>query len=256
MQVKKLKKVVIVALTVVLLSQYSAMSVKAINNYNSVQNVNVSKYAAGNLEFKEINENYMEYISYENGEKLLYQESINGRNVYSKVFKVRDDGTKSLYKEINSNILGNGVVESEEEFNDGTVEKSSLKVDVEETDNDEGDVRYLEPAKLLSGKKYIRTDKRGISLVGKKVSIAAVSAAIAAVCPGLVAAVAAKIIVAAAATGAGVAALPNYIYETRKVYRTGGRTSKVYTRFEGKFYLDARRSQYIGSATYSQRGYH
>lgn len=231
MQVKKLKKGVIIALTVVLLSQYSVTSVKAISNYNSLQNINMSEYLTENLELKKINENYMEYISYENGEKLLYQEIIDGTNVYSKVFKVNEDGTKSLYKEINSNILENGVVESEEKFNDGTVEKSSLKVDVEETNNDEGDVRYLKSAKLSSRKKYIRTDKRGISLVGRKVSVAA-------------------------AIGAGVAALPNYIYETRNVYRTGGRTTKVYTRFEGKFYLDASRSQYIGSATYSKRGFH
>ena len=27
-------------------------------------------------------------------------------------------------------------------------------------------------------------------------------------------------------------------------------------RFEGNFYLDASRTQYIGSATYSQRGFH
>lgn len=257
MQVKKLKKGVIIALTVVLLSQYSVTSVKAISNYNSLQNINMSEYLTENLELKKINENYMEYISYENGEKLLYQEIIDGTNVYSKVFKVNEDGTKSLYKEINSNILENGVVESEEKFNDGTVEKSSLKVDVEETNNDEGDVRYLKSAKLSSRKKYIRTDKRGISLVGRKVSVAAAAAAVVAVCPGLAVAVAAKLIIAAAAAiGAGVAALPNYIYETRNVYRTGGRTTKVYTRFEGKFYLDASRSQYIGSATYSKRGFH
>ena len=108
----------------------------------------------------------------------------------------------------------------------------------------------------LQLKDVYKTDRRGISLVGKKVTIAVVATAITIACPGVGIPIAIEIIQAAMAlTGAGVSQLPNYLFETRRVYRiTGG--PRIYTRFEGNFYLDASRTQYIGSATYSQRGYH
>lgn len=249
---KKSKKIAIIVLTMTFLIQYSVSSVKAIDNYLP-EDITDSEWINNNLEFNRISENYIEYTSHENGNTLLFKEHINGNSVYSEVYILNGDGSRKFFKNIISNVSENGTIESKEEFSNGKVEKSNLKVEIEETSNIP-DERNITEMRSQSRKKYIRTDKRGISLVGKKVSIAVAATAIAIACPGIGTGVAVKII--SVAVGAGVQALPNYIYETRKVYRTGGGTSKAYTRFEGKFYLDSSRSQYIGSGTYSQRGFH
>lgn len=108
--------------------------------------------------------------------------------------------------------------------------------------------------KLARSKTYLRTDKYGISLVGKKVTIAIAAGAIVAVTPYVSLSIATKIIVSAIAGGAGsgVTALPDYLYVTSRVYRS--KTSgKIYTRYENKYYLNSARTKYVGSWTFSKR---
>lgn len=68
--------------------------------------------------------------------------------------------------------------------------------------------------------------------------------------------VSAKIIISAIAAGGGaaVASLPDYLYVTNNVYRTHS-TGKIYTRYENDYYLDSERTQYIGSWSFSERGF-
>lgn len=63
---------------------------------------------------------------------------------------------------------------------------------------------------------YLRTDRYGISLVGKKITIAIAAAAIVAAVAYINMTVATKIIISAIAAGggAGVASLPDYLYFT------------------------------------------
>ena len=66
-----------------------------------------------------------------------------------------------------------------------------------------------------------------------------------------------KIVIAAigAGAGGGVASLPNYLYVTSKVYKTKS-TGKIYTRYENKYYLNSKRTQYVGSWSFSKRWGH
>lgn len=260
---KKIKSCLVVALIVTLFSQYSGSSIYAISDsvsedmrYSiSSDLLSSESLSSSNLSFNKITKNYIEYVSYENGEKFLYKENIVDKNIYSSVYKINEDGSQSFYKKITSNVSPNGFIESKQEFSDGSIEKSTLKASfLEENYKEELNDSYsIQP---LAKKTYIRTDRRGISLLGKKITIAVAATAITLACPGVGVPIAIKIIQSAMAlTGAGVSQLPNYLFETRRVYRiTGG--PRIYTRFEGNFYLDASRTQYIGSATYSQRGYH
>ena len=260
---KKIKSCLVVALIATLLSQYSGSSIYAISDsvsedmlYSvSSDLLSSESLSSSNLNFNKISKNYIEYVSYENGEKFLYKENIVDKNIYSSVYKINEDGSQSFYKKITSNISPSGFIESKQEFSDGSIEKSTLKASfLEENYKEELNDSYsIQP---LAKKTYIRTDRRGISLVGKKITIAIAAAAIAAACPGMGIPIAVAMIrTAMAITGTAVSQLPNYLFETRRVYRiTGG--PRIYTRFEGNFYLDASRTQYIGSATYSQRGFH
>ena len=115
----------------------------------------------------------------------------------------------------------------------------------------------MEENQLLSRstyQKYIRTDRHGVSLVGKKVG--ATAAAIVAVTPYVGISVAAKIITTAivTGTGGGVASLPNYLYVTSNVYKTKSSVGKYYTRYENTYYLDSKRTQRVGNWTFSKRG--
>ena len=75
----------------------------------------------------------------------------------------------------------------------------------------------------------------GISLLGKRFTIAAAAGAIAA--------------------RASVASLPDYLYVTSDVY-TSHSVGKIYTRYENKYYLDSARTQYVGSWSFSKRWGH
>lgn len=84
----------------------------------------------------------------------------------------------------------------------------------------------------LGKKTYLRTERYGISLVGKKVTIAIAAGAIVASTAYISLPAAVKIITSAiaAGSGAGVASLPDY--------------------------LDSARTQYVGSWTFSKRWGH
>lgn len=259
-----------VALSVSMLYNYSGFSVKAISESgNTTYSIN------NNIEKENFNlirneDNYIEYILKEDGNKLIYKENLSDSGVNSKVYVLKEDGSQEFYKSIVSVFTDGGAVKTEEHFSNGNVERSELVAKPDEftkaNDNLENEgISTYNIMRAASNKRYIRTDKRGISLVGKKVSIAVAAAAISIACPGIGLLVAKSIIVKAIAiaggaiaggVAAGVGILPNYVYETRKVYRTGGKTSKAYTRYEGKFYLDSARRQYIGGGTYSRRGFH
>lgn len=125
------------------------------------------------------------------------------------------------------------------------------------TQLDENLVQSSENETFSSNKIYLRTEKYGISLVGKKVTIAIAAAAIVAATAYVSLAVAKKIVIAAigAGAGGGVASLPNYLYVTSKVYKTKS-TGKIYTRYENKYYLNSKRTQYVGSWSFSKRWGH
>lgn len=106
----------------------------------------------------------------------------------------------------------------------------------------------------LNSKTYIRTDRYGISLVGKKITIGIAATAIVAATPYIGISVAVKIITSAisAGIGGGVQSLPNYLYVVSNVY-TSRATGKIYTRYENRYYLDSARSQYVGFWIFSKR---
>lgn len=100
---------------------------------------------------------------------------------------------------------------------------------------------------------YLRTEKKTINLK-KKLTVGAVAAAIAAaVAYGAAATFVTVAVVAVAAFAAYTAAeLPRKLYATTKVYRTKA-SGKLYTRYKGKFYYNAKRTDYCGAITYSKR---
>ncbi len=105
----------------------------------------------------------------------------------------------------------------------------------------------------LGKKKYLRTEKYGISLVGKKFTIAAAASAIVGATPYVSIPATVKIITAAIA--AGSTTLPNYLYVTSDVYSSRS-VGKIFTRYENKYYLDSARTQYVGSWSFSKRWGH
>ncbi|MDY2793682.1 hypothetical protein [Peptostreptococcus porci] len=267
---KRISKIIMIALSVTMLYNYSGFSVKAMSeSTNEAYNIS-NKVQDNTFDLVKNEDNYIEYVIKEDGKKLIYKENFSNNGVNSKVYIIKEDGTQEFYKSINSIFTDTGVVKSEEIFSNGIVEKSELVANADgfaESNNaleDDG-ISTQNIMSVANRKKYLRTDKRGISLVGKKVSIGAAAGAISLACPGIALAFAKTIIVKAIAImagaiaggiGAGVSVLPDYIYETRKVYRTGGGVGKIYTRYDGKFYLDSARRQYIGAFTYSRRGFH
>lgn len=204
-----------------------------------------------NINFIEITDNYLEYTELRNDGMYKIKENINGTDVSSKVYKMVN-GKEILYSSISSHLEGQTVKSTEYNYINGKTETSTLKAEISEN-------KTVEENQLLSRstyKKYIRTDRYGVSLVGKKVSVGAAAAAIVAVTPYVGISVAAKIITTAivTGTGGGVASLPNYLYVTSNVYRTKSSVGKYYTRYENTYYLDSKRTQRVGSWTFSKRG--
>ena len=167
-------------------------------------------------------------------------EKINGSNIESTFYKI--DGEEKILESSILSTVQEGKVTCIETNSNGDVEQYTISVDQEDL------TQAADNEKLARSKTYLRTDKYGISLVGKKVTIAIAAGAIVSL------SIATKIIVSAIAGGAGsgVTALPDYLYVTSKVYRS--KTSgKIYTRYENKYYLNSARTKYVGSWTFSKR---
>lgn len=173
-------------------------------------------------------------------------EKINGSNIESTFYKI--DGEEKILESSILSTVQEGKVTCIETNSNGDVEQYTISVDQEDL------TQAADNEKLARSKTYLRTDKYGISLVGKKVTIAIAAGAIVAVTPYVSLSIATKIIVSAIAGGAGsgVTALPDYLYVTSMVYRS--KTSgKIYTRYENKYYLNSARTKYVGSWTFSKR---
>jgi len=173
-------------------------------------------------------------------------EKINGSNIESTFYKI--DGEEKILESSILSTVQEGKVTCIETNSNGDVEQYTISVDQEDL------TQAADNEKLARSKTYLRTDKYGISLVGKKVTIAIAAGAIVAVTPYVSLSIATKIIVSAIAGGAGsgVTALPDYLYVTSRVYRS--KTSgKIYTRYENKYYLNSARTKYVGSWTFSKR---
>lgn len=169
-----------------------------------------------------------------------------GSNIESTFYKI--DGEEKILESSILSTVQEGKVTCIETNSNGDVEQYTISVDQEDL------TQAADNEKLARSKTYLRTDKYGISLVGKKVTIAIAAGAIVAVTPYVSLSIATKIIVSAIAGGAGsgVTALPDYLYVTSKVYRS--KTSgKIYTRYENKYYLNSARTKYVGSWTFSKR---
>lgn len=148
-------------------------------------------------------------------------EKINGSNIESTFYKI--DGEEKILESSILSTVQEGKVTCIETNSNGDVEQYTISVDQEDL------TQAADNEKLARSKTYLRTDKYGISLVGKKVTIAIAGGA-----------------------GSGVTALPDYLYVTSKVYRS--KTSgKIYTRYENKYYLNSARTKYVGSWTFSKR---
>ncbi len=184
-------------------------------------------------------------------------ESFDGISVTSKIYKI-DNGKRSLNSTIDSEIH-NGYVLCVEEKENGEVEKYQVKVIKDSLlEQSKHLLEKQQPLLVATSKKtYLRTEKYGISLVGKKATIAIAAAAIVAATAYVNFPVAVKIVTAAiaAGAGAGAASLPDYLYVTSKVYTTHS-SGKIYTRYENSYYLDSARTKYVGSWTFSKRWGH
>ncbi len=184
-------------------------------------------------------------------------ESFDGTAITSKIYRT-DKGKSVLTATVVSEIQ-NGYVRCTEKKENGEIEKYQVKA-IKDPLLEQPKYLYERQAQSLvatSKKTYLRTEKYGISLVGKKATIAIAAAAIVAATAYVNFPAAVKIVTAAIAAGAGAgsAALPDYLYVTSKVYTTHS-SGKIYTRYENSYYLDSARTKYVGSWTFSKRWGH
>lgn len=183
-------------------------------------------------------------------------ENVSGNTIESTIYKM--EGEEKVFNSSISSTIQEGQVTCIETNADGTLKQYTISTDI--INLTQSDANLIQPGKnetFSRNKIYLRTDKYGISLVGKKVTIAIAAGAIVAATAYVSLAVAKKIVVAAigAGAGGGVASLPNYLYVTSKVYKTKS-TGKIYTRYENKYYLNSKRTQYVGSWIFSKRWGH
>lgn len=246
---KSLKNVTSYVLAVCLLLTFSFPSNAASPNLSpelteDIENVHV---------IKNPQETIIRYSQYKGDDEYYVMEQVNGNSIHSRIYKV--SGENYILDSSIDSVISEGQVHCSETNSDGTLQHYT--VSAKNIDRNNAPNQDDEWSLLSNNKTYLRTDKYGISLVGKKVTIAIVAGAITAAAPYIAASVATQIVIAAIAAGGsqGVASLPNYLYVTSKVYRTKS-SGKIYTRYENKYYLDASRSKYVGSWTFSQRGYH
>ena len=183
-------------------------------------------------------------------------ENVNGNTIESTIYKM--EGEEKIFNSSISSTIQEGQITCIETNADGASEQYTISTDIINlTQLDENLAQSSENETFSSNKIYLRTEKYGISLVGKNVTIAIAAAAIVAATAYVSLAVAKKIVIAAigAGAGGGVASLPNYLYVTSKVYKTKS-TGKIYTRYENKYYLNSKRTQYVGSWSFSKRWGH
>lgn len=222
----------------------------------------VPSYAANKIDHSDINgvkviEGAGQFkVNYtEQREDGLYyiSEYVNGNTIDSKIYKV-ENGEKILSSTIVSNIKGDKVF-CIETNSDGKTDRYEVRAKTSGKLDEQ--IQTQSGVSTLGKKKYLRTEKYGISLVGKKVTIAIAAAAIVAATAYISLPVAVKIITSAiaAGAGAGVTSLPDYLYVTSDVY-TSHSVGKIYTRYENKYYLDSARTQYVGLWTFSKRWGH
>ena len=240
---KKFKKMLSIGLTILMtfamiFPSYATNEI----DYGDIDGVEVIE-REGQLEinYTEQREDGLYYIS----------ETVNGNTINSQIYKV-ENGEKILSSTMVGDING-GEVSCIETNSDGSIEQYEVRAEINGT-YDEQIQTQIDFSTWGGSKKYLRTEEYGISLVGKKVTIAAAAAAIVAVTAYVSLPVAVKIITAAiaAGTGNGVNNLPNYLYVTSDIYRTHS-VGKIYTRYVNKYYLDAARTQYFGTWTFSKR---
>ena len=176
-------------------------------------------------------------------------ENVNGNTIESTIYKM--EGEEKIFNSSISSTIQEGQITCIETNADGASEQYTISTDIINL------TQSSENETFSSNKIYLRTEKYGISLVGKKVTIAIAAAAIVAATAYVSLAVAKKIVIAAigAGAGGGVASLPNYLYVTSKVYKTKS-TGKIYTRYENKYYLNSKRTQYVCSWSFSKRWGH
>lgn len=246
---KSLKNVTSYFLAVCLLLTFSFPSNAASPNLSPALTSNIENVHVVNNP----QETIIRYSQYKGDDEYYVIEQINGNSIHSRIYKV--SGENYILDSSIDSVISEGQVHCSETNSDGTLQHYT--VSAKNIDRNNAPSQDDEWTLLSNNKTYLRTDKYGISLVGKKVTIAIAAAAITIVAPYITTSVAAQIIIAAIATGGGrgVEALPNYLYVTSKVYRTKS-SGKIYTRYENKYYLNASRSEYVGSWTFSQRGYH
>lgn len=242
---KHLKIVLSLVLTMLMTFTMMVPSYAAnIINYSNINGVNVIERAGQfEINYTEQREDGLYYIS----------ETINGNTIDSKIYKIVN-GEKILNSTIASNIKGDKVFCIETNSN-GKIDR--YEVSAKTSGKLDEQIQTQNGISTLGKKTYLRTEKYGISLVGKKVTVAIAAGAIIAAVPYISFPLAVKIITSAIAAGsaAGVQALPDYLYVTSDVYQTHS-VGKIYTRYENKYYLDSARTQYVGSWTFSKRWGH
>lgn len=214
---------------------------------SSGENVSIEANVVEDIEMP--TESTISYIEEREDGTYYISEEINGNNIESTIYKI-ENGEKIFSSIISSTIQEGRVICAEEDAN-GNTEEYTVSANIESSN--QSDVSTM----AARSKTYLRTEKYGISLVGKKVTIAIAAGAIVAVTSYVSLPVAVKIITAAIAGGAGsgVSALPDYLYVTSKVY-TSKSAGKMYTRYENKYYLNSARTKYVGSWSFSRRWGH
>lgn len=191
-------------------------------------------------------DNLIEYQEQRDDGLYWISEKIDGNKIESTIYKM--NGTDKTFDSKIYSTIYDGKVECTQIDSENKLKQYTINSEVSEV------------SELSMGERsttYLRTDKYGISLVGKKITVAIAAAAIVAATAYVSLPIATKIIITSIASGggAGVASLPNYLYVTSKVYRakTGG---KIYNRYKNSYYLDKNRSQYVGNWTFSKRWGH
>jgi hypothetical protein len=213
---------------------------------------NVEKNITDNTTINILNttDSTIEYTEKRSDGDYYISEKFDGNKIYSQIYKISNEN-KELISTLTTTIE-EGIILCNEIDSNGN--NSSFSIRAEKINSNEENNPTLNSRS--DNKRYIRTDKYGISLVGKRTTIMIAAGAILAVTPLVTMPTAVQIITAAISGGglAGVSSLPDYLYVTSDVYRTRG-CGKIYTRYENKYYLDSDRTEYVGKWTFRKRGF-
>lgn len=225
--------------------------------FTMVFGLSVPAFAAENSGVSGLNVSgsHIEYIEEREDGTYFISENINGTSIVSMIYKL-ENNNKIFVSRIDSQIQNGKVLCNEKNaYGEVVAFQVSANINKKSVQSDESNSIKLYSSSVNSNrKKYLRTDYYGISLVGKKITVAIAAGAIVAVTPYVSVAVAIKIITAALSGGAvgAVSVLPDYLHVKSDIYRTytGGR---IRTRYENEYYLDSNRTEYIGSWAFSKR---